>query len=385
MSLCVIACGEEEAPPTDAPTDTSIDVPTDTKQPLVFTDGEYTDEQGVKYHLNKDGSALVIDYTGTVSEIVIPNTVNGYTVKAIGDDVFSGNGCFMLKSIQISNNVMGIGAGAFSGCDNLQSITLPFVGALKDGTSNTHFGYIFDAEKSNSDCVPNSLKTVVITGGTSIDDSAFCGCSSLTSIVIPASVISIGSSAFFGCSSLTSIEIPDGVMSIDRYAFSSCSSLTNIVIPASVTSIGSSAFTGWMTIYAEVAEKPAGWDSDWNSSYDYSIRWNYKGIYTDAQGIEYILHNNNTATVSDYTGTATEVVIPKNVEGCKVTAIENGAFRNCSGLTSITFADPAAWYMVYGYRNWQNQTGGTRKDVTNPSTNATYFKGTYYNYYWYKK
>lgn len=55
-------------------------------------------------------------------------------------------------------------------------------------------------------------------------------------------VTSIGNSAFKECTSLTSVSIPSGVTSIKSWAFGCCRNLTNVNIPDSVTSIGDWAF-----------------------------------------------------------------------------------------------------------------------------------------------
>ena len=64
----------------------------------------------------------------------------------------------------------------------------------------------------------------------------------IESYVIPSSVTSIGDSAFYGCYSLSEIVIPSSVTSIGDSAFYGCYSLSEIVIPSSVTSIGDSVF-----------------------------------------------------------------------------------------------------------------------------------------------
>ncbi|MBR3409150.1 MAG: leucine-rich repeat domain-containing protein [Paludibacteraceae bacterium] len=127
-------------------------------------------------------------------------------------------------------SVTSIGNSAFSGCTGLTSITIP--------SSVTSIGsYAFqNCTGLTSITIPNSV--------TSIGNYAFSYCSGLTSITIPSSVTSIGRYAFYGCKGLTSINIPSSVTSIGREAFSGCTGLTSITIPESVTSIGSGAFSG---------------------------------------------------------------------------------------------------------------------------------------------
>ena len=98
--------------------------------------------------------------------------------------------------------------------------------------------------------------TIAISGLTSIGNSAFKNCSSLTSVTIPNSVTSIGVSAFEYCNNLTSVYITD-IAAWCKISFSSSSSnplryahnlylnnelVTELTIPNSVTSIGSNAF-----------------------------------------------------------------------------------------------------------------------------------------------
>jgi len=162
--------------------------------------------------------------------------------------------------------VTSISNSAFGGCYSLTSIEIP--------DSVTSIG-----ERAFSGCM--QLKSIEIPESvTSIGDFAFVLCSGLTSVVFEENgqLTSIGDSAFSGCSKLTSIVIPDSVTSIGEFAFNSCSSLTSIIIPDGVTSIGSYAFDGCssLTIYCEAESQPEGWDAGWNPD-NRPVVWGYKG------------------------------------------------------------------------------------------------------------
>ena len=79
---------------------------------------------------------------------------------------------------------------------------------------------------------------------TSLGNSCFSGCTSLTFITIPSSVTSLGYECFERCTSLADITIPSSVTSLGNHCFYNCSSLPNIIIPSSVTSFGNGCFSG---------------------------------------------------------------------------------------------------------------------------------------------
>jgi len=182
---------------------------------------------------------------------------------------------------------------------------------------------------------------------TTIGESAFNGCTGLTSVVIPNSVTSIEEEAFRGCSGLANVTIPNSVTTIGAYAFDECDSLTSVEFPNSVSAIGSNAFDGtpWYNnqpnglVYAGlVAYKYKGTMPEGTSiTFREGTLGVAGGAFRGCSGLKSVEIPNSVTNLGRLSFAATgltSVVIPGSVK-----TIGNKAFHSCEKLTNVTLSE----------------------------------------------
>ena len=348
--------------------------------------GEEKTANGFDYYVNSDGTTCTItgidsslpewlewlEKLGWVdgeinysSNLTIPKDLNGYTVTSIGWSAFYS--CDSLTSVTIPDSVTSIGNYAFFNCDSLTSIVVDennqyyksTDGNLysKDGStliqyavgkSDTNFT-IPDSVTSIGDSAFSccySLTSVTIPDSvTSIGDYVFNDCESLTSVTIPDGVTSIGYAAFCECRSLTSVTIPDSVTSIGDYAFCICQSLTSVTIPDSVISIGSSAFSYCDNLYIiynnSNLDFTIGDESYGGIAENAKIIVNKDGVSYANDGNKYILtddgflfrYKQGEYTLIAYDGRESKVTLPEKINGSSY------SLENVKGLTEVVIPD----------------------------------------------
>ena len=331
--------------------------------PLTATAADFVVD-GISYNIHGNEAAvasrrvpgfLFIGYSG---DVVIPATVtyDGTTYPVTSIEAIAFYGSTELTSVDIPNSVTEIGQEAFGNCPGLTSIVVDSGNPRFDSRNNCNA----IIETADNVLIAGCKNTIIPNSVTKIGNFAFDCCDSLTSIVIPNSVTEIGHYAFYSCDSLTSIDIPNSVIEIGYGVFESCSGLTSIVVESG------------------------------NPTYD--SRNNCNAIIKTADntliyGCKNTTIPNSVTTIDDYAfyncDGLTSIDIPDSV-----TEIGSSAFSGCTGLTGINIPNSVtaiggnafnntAWYknqpfgMVYAGKVAYKYKGSM------PSgTNMTFREGT---------
>ena len=289
--------------------------------------GKIVIENEVQYYIDADNTC----------KIALAPTIDrgSVTTMILADDITDMDDCFLNECSNILPNL-----NENDGLLYLGSLNHPYlVLVAASDTSKTQYtigdnckiicGYALYGCSSMTNVVIPS--TVII-----IKDTAFLGCSSLQSINFSSDnqLQSIGSSAFSGCSSLENIDfINNGkITEIASGVFQDCTSLTTVTIPDMVTSIGANAFSGCTSL----ATVNIDLNNSQLSEIGDSAFYNCSALTTISV----------PASVTELSRTFIGCTSLESVifgENSQLTRLDNMAFWNCSSLTSITIPEKVTY------------------------------------------
>ena len=287
-----------------------------------------------KYTISGEIIGLYVDYE-TVTELDIPEAINGTTIRGIFDSAFSS--CSELKSVTIPKGVISIGRSAFDGCLKLE--TIYYKGDLENW------------------CKISGLYNIMLMFPTLyIDGKKVEG-----ELVIPDGVTSIGNSAFSGCTGLTSVTIPDSVKSIGDRAFSGCYRIVEVINNSSLNITKDSSANGGVGYHALNIKNGGTTDIVNKNGY---LFYTYDSIYllgyvsNDTNLILPDNYNGKNYRIHDYAFNGCSELISVTI-GNSVTNIGSYAFRGCTGLTSAIIPDSVTSLGAEAFRNCTGLTSVT--------------------------
>ena len=249
-----------------------------------------------------------------LTEIVIPQSVNGVTITSIADSAMEN--MYSLRKLTISARLTSIGKNAFRNCYMLSEINYSGAGLYTIGESafencinlggfTIANSVITVGKNAFSGCI--NLKTVEYESGsliTKIEDNTFNGCRLLESLKLPSGVVEFGENAFLNCEKLRDVTFLNvSFQVLGNYAFSGIKGLTNITLDGTLESLGEGVFAGCSGL------KKVSFVNG------FKLTTIPKNTFYGATSLQ-------------------SVILPESVK-----VIEDNAFNNCATLTSVSFGD----------------------------------------------
>ena len=255
--------------------------------------------------------------------------------------------CKSLKSVTFAG-IQKLGGYVFQGCTELTSVSFP--------SSLVQIGnYCFDGcEKLNSVTFAGGSSTLTI-GTYAFQNTA------LTSVEIPANVSSIGNYAFKGCAKLATVTFADRTkaLTIGTYAFQNCTELTGIALPGTITSIGNYCFDGC----SKLATATIGQGTAALTIGTYAFQNTALTAFTVPARV---------AKVDKYTFSGCKSLATLTFEdrGTKALTINEGAFMDCAALTAVALPDKVTSLPTSAFRGCQSLASVTANCITSIGDSA---------------
>ena len=264
-------------------------------------------------------------FTAAQREIEIPATYNNYPVEKIAAAAFADQ--VILKKVVVPATINEIGEGAFSGCTNLQELTIPFVGKTADATNEERvFGHLFgsastgegntqitakihqeETEAGTTFYVPASLKSVTVLGNR-VPECAFYGMAMLQTVVVDSATY-IGAFAFQGCSLISQVNVSAATAIYDG-AFQLCTSLQRVTLGSSLEFIGDYAFSGCSRLGLNYASND---ETLCTLTLPESVTYLGKYAFSNCLELKYV-----------------------NIAATKILEVYEGTFSSCESLEKVT-------------------------------------------------
>lgn len=247
-------------------------------------------------------------------KIFIPSKINNIEVKKIANHAFKD---MLIENLIIEIGIESIGLSSFDGCSLLTSVKLP--------------------------------ESILYIG-----KSAFKNCKRIENIQLSSAISKIEDSTFQGCEKLKTINITAKILEIGEYAFQK-TALTDLTIPSSITKIGKKSF--WQSKLNTLIFRPNSnslniddeafsecrslnsvvFDS-YNHPSTHNITIGAKCFHSCSNLTEVLLPDNIEKILQSAFAQCSKlstVELPKN----NFSDLENDLFASCENLTSVVMSD----------------------------------------------
>ena len=309
-------------------------------------------------------------------ELVIPGEIDGITVSHICMNAFQG--CHGLTKVTIPASVMPMQqppGGPFTQCNGLQEAI------IEDGAECLGQELFYACPNLRRVVVPASVRVISFTWGecpnvkvevAEGNETFYSEDGSVFAYNGDGSMPGMGKTLVYYAGGRVDYEIPDGTEAV-AYPFMTATLPNTVMVPPSVKTLRYDAFRsdsgvismvtfegappeieafgmptnalGWAV---QTVRYPASWRNAWRTAMAEDGDGNpnaWHGIamteWADISGPALSLTYENDGTSITVTGlsdkaTYGDLIIPKALEGVPVTKIAVGAFKDCTGLTSVT-------------------------------------------------